>query len=95
MGDYTANSPHCALRNKAGIRTRKENKANEIQKKNEMASDKGIEVGKEEREAGPQLKTNIELGGKNWAPSPTTALEYEVDESLNEIPEGRNYTEDY
>ena len=37
----------------------------------------------------------MESEGENWAPSPITNQEYEVNESLNEIPEGRDYTKNY
>ncbi len=49
----------------------------------------------EEEKASLQFDTDMELEGENWAPSPTPAPEYEVDESPDEIPEGRDYTKDY
>ena len=52
-------------------------------------------MGEEEKEASPQLDTDMELEWENWAPSPTSAPEYEVDESPDKIPEGRDYTKDY
>ena len=88
-------SPHCISRHKAEITARKKKKAKEIQKKKEPAGNKGNKVGEEEREASPQLNTDMELEGANWAPILTAALEYEVDESLDEIPEGTVYTKDY
>lgn len=48
-----------------------------------------------EREASPQLDIDIDLEGKNWVPSPIPAVEYEVNESPNEIPKGRNYIKDF
>ena len=94
-GAHAANSPRCTSRHKAEINARKEKKVKEIQKEREPASSTGNELGEEEKEASPQLDTDMELEGENWAPSPTPAPEYEVDESQDEIPEGRDYTEDY
>lgn len=49
-------------------------------------------MGEEEREARPQFNIDMELEGKNWAPSLTPASDYEVDKSPDEIPEDRDYT---
>ena len=95
IGAHAANFQHCTLRHKAEINAKKEKKTKEIQKEKKPASNTGNKVGEEKREASPQLDTDIELEGENWAPSPILASEYNVDEGLNEIPEGRNYTKDY
>lgn len=77
------------------MNARKEKKAKEIQKEKEPASNTGSKVGEEEKEASPQLDTDMELEGGNWAPNPAPAAEYEVDEGPDDIPEGRDFTEDY
>ncbi len=51
-------------------------------------------MGEEERESSPQLDTDMELEGENWAPSPIPVPAYEVDESPDEIPEGTDYNKD-
>lgn len=74
---------------------KKEKKAKQIQKKKKPASNTGNKMGGQKREASIQLDTDIELKRQNRAPSPRPSPEYEVDESPNEISEGRNYTKDY
>ncbi len=95
MGAHAANSSRCTSRHKVEISARKGKKTKEIQKEKEMVSNTGNKVDKREKEASPQLDTDMELEGEDWAPSPTPALEYEVDESPDEIPEGEDHSEDY
>lgn len=64
MGAHVANSPRCISRHKAEINARKEKKAKEMQKEKEPAGNTGNEMGEEEREASPQLDTNMELEGE-------------------------------
>ena len=52
-------------------------------------------MGKKEREAIFQLDTDMKLEGENFAPSPTPAQEYNINEGPDEIPESRDYTKDY
>ncbi len=95
MGAHAANSPRCRSRYKAEINARKEKKNKEIQKEKELASNTGNKMCEEEREASPQFDTDMELERENWAPSPISAPEYEVDESLDESLEDRDYTKDH
>ena len=95
IGAHAANSSQCISRHMAEISARKEKKAKEIQKKKVLAGNTSNKVGEKEREASPQLDTDMELEGENWASSLIPDAEYEGDKSLDEISESRNYTKDY
>ena len=43
----------------------------------------------------PQFDIDMELKRENWALIPILAPKYKIDESLDEIFEGRNYIKDY
>lgn len=70
-------------------------KAKEIKKNKEPLSSKCNKVDDKEKEVNPQLDTNMKLEIKNWSPSLTPSLKQEVDKSPDEIPGGKNYTQDY
>lgn len=91
MGAYTTNSSRCIPRHKVEINARKGKKTQQIKKKKELPSSIGNKVDDKEKEASPQLDTNMKLEVENLAQSPTPAPKYEIDRGPDRIPKGRNH----
>ena len=95
MRAHAANSSRCVSRYKVEIDVKKRKRAQKIENEKESPSSICNKVDDEEKEASPQLDMDMELEVESWAQSPISVPKYEVDGSLDEIPEGKNYSKKY